>query len=123
MVDSLTHGLVGGFSWAVVTDVQVDRQRVIECIVCLGLAMSVDVDHFIAAKSFHLKVLTSLFLSDPGLGSATYFDFELTGQCFIFCQKFHHCCYLLVGAKCRDCTWSMQVGLSNEPVFGVSNQV
>ena len=57
MVDSLTHGLVGGLSWAVVTDIRMDRQRIIECIVCLGLAMAVDVDHFIAAKSFHFKVI------------------------------------------------------------------
>ena len=57
MADSLTHGLVGGISWAVVTNVQLDRQRVLEWIVCMGLAMSVDVDHFVAAKSLQLKVL------------------------------------------------------------------
>lgn len=58
--DSLTHGLVGGISWAVVTDVQLDRQRIAEGILCLALAMSVDLDHFMAAKSFHLKDALSL---------------------------------------------------------------
>ena len=56
LTDSLTHGLVGGVSWALVTDVHLNRQRIMEWFLCMGLAMAVDVDHFIAAKSFHLKV-------------------------------------------------------------------
>ena len=56
LTDSLTHGLVGGVSWAAVTDVSLNGQQVAECFFCMGLAMAVDLDHFIAAKSLHLKV-------------------------------------------------------------------
>lgn len=58
--DSLTHGIIGALSWAVVCNLKFRRQEVFECILCGALAMSVDVDHFLAAKSLSLKAALSL---------------------------------------------------------------
>ncbi|OWF50613.1 transmembrane protein 267-like [Mizuhopecten yessoensis] len=63
--DSLTHGLVGFFSWAIVIDLRPPTsdqwvKGFVQCIICMGLAMLVDVDHVIAARSINLHDLTSL---------------------------------------------------------------
>ncbi|XP_033725856.1 transmembrane protein 267-like [Pecten maximus] len=63
--DSLTHGLVGFFSWAIVIDLRplTSTQWVrglLQCIICMGLSMVVDVDHAIMARSLNLNDLVSL---------------------------------------------------------------
>ncbi|XP_060567037.1 transmembrane protein 267-like [Ruditapes philippinarum] len=65
ITDSLTHGIVGGISWAIICDFKFRKQECVECLLCMMLAMLVDVDHFIAAKSFSLKSALSLPTRPP----------------------------------------------------------
>ena len=55
ITDSLTHGLVAFFSWKIVRP-ETNWISFIEMVLCLLLAMAIDVDHFIAAQSFDLQV-------------------------------------------------------------------
>jgi len=64
-VDNITHGLVGFISWALVIRLtSFNVAQILQCSVCMVLAMAVDVDHFLAAKSFKLqvKMLTNFYL-------------------------------------------------------------
>lgn len=55
LIDSLTHGGVAFFCWAVL--IQAKNYRDIgECVLCGVLAMAIDGDHFIAAGSLSLEV-------------------------------------------------------------------
>ncbi|XP_053388142.1 transmembrane protein 267-like [Mercenaria mercenaria] len=65
LTDSLTHGIVGGISWAIVCDLKFKKQECLECILCLVLAMLVDTDHFLSARSFSLKAALSLPARPP----------------------------------------------------------
>ena len=59
--DSLTHGIVGAFSWTAVvmaTESLRSASKWIEILLAGILASSIDVDHFVAAKSMNLKVNT-----------------------------------------------------------------
>lgn len=55
LTDSLTHGLVAFFSWLAVRG-EVAPQPLVEMLVCMLMAMAVDSDHFIAARSLNLQV-------------------------------------------------------------------
>ena len=56
-VDNLTHGLVGVACWtAVVVGRTTVRKQLLGGLLAGALAMFLDVDHFIMAKSFELKV-------------------------------------------------------------------
>ncbi|XP_060085726.1 transmembrane protein 267-like [Ylistrum balloti] len=64
-LDSVTHGLVGFFSWAIVIELRPLTSghfigALIQCIVCMGLSMVVDVDHVLAAGTLNLQDLISL---------------------------------------------------------------
>ena len=54
--DSVTHGLVGFFSWAVITGLR-SRADLLQCGVSFMLASIIDLDHFIAARSLKLQVI------------------------------------------------------------------
>lgn len=56
LVDSFTHGFVGFLSWAIIIDFSMFGMDMLECSGCMVLAMLVDTDHFIAARSLQLKV-------------------------------------------------------------------
>ena len=56
ITDSLTHGLVGLVGWTVVTGASTTLGLLMEVCCCGVLAAVIDVDHFIAARSFHLEV-------------------------------------------------------------------
>lgn len=62
LVDLLTHGLIGFLSWAVVlyrTELyrnHLSKPIMAEVFVCGTLASFIDVDHFIAARSYRLEV-------------------------------------------------------------------
>lgn len=57
LADASTHGAVGAFSWAIVCFGQLYSDRpLFEVALSGALAVSVDVDHFIAAWSLSLKV-------------------------------------------------------------------
>lgn len=65
ITDSLTHGLVGFFSWAIVIDLRPLTSTpwvkgLFQCMICMGLAMFVDVDHVIMARSLNPHDLISL---------------------------------------------------------------
>lgn len=57
--DSITHGIVGAFSWATVIMVAENLRTApkwTEILLAGVMASSIDIDHFIAAKSLNLKV-------------------------------------------------------------------
>ena len=58
VVDNFSHGMVGAMSWAMVVLVipPCSLRQLAEVILCGLLASLLDVDHFIAARSFELKV-------------------------------------------------------------------
>lgn len=56
LTDNLTHAAVGFVSWAIVVGVECSTKRLMEMTVCAMLAASVDVDHFITARSLSLSV-------------------------------------------------------------------
>lgn len=56
LIDSFTHGFVGFLSWAIIIDFSMFGMDTLECSGCMMLAMLVDTDHFIAARSLQLKV-------------------------------------------------------------------
>ncbi|KAH3875484.1 transmembrane protein 267-like isoform X1 [Dreissena polymorpha] len=58
--DSVTHGLIGGISWAILTNATLCRSDMFQCLVAMMLSMMVDVDHFLAAGSLSLKAALSL---------------------------------------------------------------
>ncbi|XP_052089177.1 transmembrane protein 267-like [Mytilus californianus] len=60
LLDNLTHGFVGYFTWAIIVDLSDCGKDLIECSGCMMLAMVIDVDHFIAARSIKLKSALSL---------------------------------------------------------------
>ncbi|XP_046556075.1 transmembrane protein 267-like [Haliotis rubra] len=59
-IDSATHGLIALWSWALVENVNFDRYKLLNCLLCAVLAVSVDLDHFYAAGSFDIKTAVSL---------------------------------------------------------------
>ena len=59
LVDNTAHGLIAFVSWCVVSEIQT-RKDVLESILCGLIACAIDVDHFLAAKSFRLQVRGNL---------------------------------------------------------------
>ncbi|KAK7497776.1 hypothetical protein BaRGS_00010910 [Batillaria attramentaria] len=58
--DSITHGVVGMLSWAVVETPGLEACKWMSCVVCGILASAIDVDHFLAAKSLQLQDAVNL---------------------------------------------------------------
>ena len=56
IIDNLGHGLVAAFLWLVVVDYQLYIKNCLQVLLCCGLAMAIDIDHFIQARSLSLKV-------------------------------------------------------------------
>ena len=62
--DSLVHGIVGGWSWVNVllfnsasgVNGTSWTTRILQVALCVGMAISIDLDHMIEAKSFSIKV-------------------------------------------------------------------
>jgi len=62
VTDSLVHGVVGGWCWMnviLVLGEQFTAVRIMQIAACVAMATSIDVDHFIAAKSLSFKVIRS----------------------------------------------------------------
>ncbi|XP_019622820.1 PREDICTED: transmembrane protein 267-like [Branchiostoma belcheri] len=59
ITDNSAHGLVGLWSWGIVSGLRT-RHDVLHTLLCGLLASLVDTDHFIAARSFRLKDALSL---------------------------------------------------------------
>ena len=55
LVDNAAHGIIAFFSWCIVCEIHV-RRDLIDGVLCGVIACAVDIDHFIAAKSFKLQV-------------------------------------------------------------------
>lgn len=55
LIDSLTHGGVAFFSWAVLVQAR-NMRGLWESLICGLLGMVIDSDHFIAARSLSLQV-------------------------------------------------------------------
>lgn len=57
--DNSTHSVIGGLTWFIVS-LQIKNKhaviRLSEIFICALIASGIDLDHFIMAKSFHLKV-------------------------------------------------------------------
>ena len=62
VVDNTAHGVIAFVSWCVVSEIRT-RKDLMDGILCGFIACAIDVDHFIAAKSFKLQVRRSLDLS------------------------------------------------------------
>lgn len=60
MTDSLCHGLIAGISWFLVCEGKICRATIFETMTCAILAMTIDVDHFLAARSLNLHDAVSL---------------------------------------------------------------
>lgn len=54
LVDNAAHGIIAFFSWCIVCEIHV-RRDLIDGVLCGVIACAVDIDHFIAAKSFKLQ--------------------------------------------------------------------
>ena len=79
VTDSLVHGVVGGWCWMnviLVLGEQFTTVRVMQIAACVAMATSIDVDHFIAAKSLSFKVIISCI-------STTIFQGVVTPICAI----------------------------------------
>ncbi|KAG8229735.1 hypothetical protein J437_LFUL007910, partial [Ladona fulva] len=59
--DSVTHGVIGGLSWLVVANHYDMKKGILDSLLCAFISSAIDVDHFIAARSFSIKA--RLFLS------------------------------------------------------------
>ena len=60
--DSVVHGLVGGWCWANVLLLTSSEglswvARIGQVVLCIAMATAIDLDHFIEAKSFSIKVV------------------------------------------------------------------
>lgn len=55
LVDNGAHGMIAFVSWCIVTEMRT-RKDLMDAILCALIACAIDVDHFIAAKSFRLQV-------------------------------------------------------------------
>ena len=55
VADNAAHGIIAFFSWCIVCEIHT-RKHLIDGILCGIIACAIDLDHFIAAKSFKLKV-------------------------------------------------------------------
>ncbi|KAK6185482.1 hypothetical protein SNE40_007704 [Patella caerulea] len=51
----MTHGIVGFFSWAIVINFNFKGNQILSLLLCFFLALGVDLDHFIEAKSTDIK--------------------------------------------------------------------
>ncbi|XP_033100889.1 transmembrane protein 267-like [Anneissia japonica] len=61
LLDNFTHGIIGSWTWAVVLGGNLNSTKNLRQIILAGiLASCMDVDHFLAARSIHLKDATSL---------------------------------------------------------------
>lgn len=62
--DNSTHSIIGGLTWFIIT-LQLKNKsasfRIFEIFLCALIASVIDLDHFLMAKSFHLKVKLDLF--------------------------------------------------------------
>ena len=54
-LDNTAHGIIALVSWCIISEIQT-RKDLIDAIVCGIIACGIDVDHFIAARSFKLQV-------------------------------------------------------------------
>lgn len=54
-VDNTAHGIIALVSWCIISGIQTQKD-IIDAIVCGIIACVIDVDHFIAARSFKLQV-------------------------------------------------------------------
>ncbi|XP_067653884.1 transmembrane protein 267-like [Haliotis asinina] len=59
-IDSATRGLIALWSWALVENVNFDRYKLLNCLLCAVLSVSIDLDHFYAAGSFDIKTAVNL---------------------------------------------------------------
>lgn len=62
--DNLTHALIGAFTWIGMCVAKTSHPTLlyfIEIAVCGMFSSLMDLDHFLAAKSFHLKVFMQIF--------------------------------------------------------------
>ena len=55
VVDNTAHGIIALVSWCIISEIQA-RKDLIDAIMCGIIACGLDVDHFIAARSFKLQV-------------------------------------------------------------------
>lgn len=66
LIDSSTHAVVGGLVWTVVSlgsEIFTKWKICLQCIWCSLLAASVDIDHFLVARTMDLKVKLYFILS------------------------------------------------------------
>ena len=57
LVDNITHGLVGGLTWAaIIATHSITHKQLLEVGTASLLAMSLDIDHFLVAPSWSLQV-------------------------------------------------------------------
>lgn len=58
--DNTTHAIIGGLTWLIIS-LQIRNKnvliRVYEIFLCAFIASIIDLDHFIMARSIHLKVI------------------------------------------------------------------
>ena len=57
VMDSISHGLIALYAWLLVAEFNINAKCVASALLCAAIACLVDVDHFIAAGSWKLKVL------------------------------------------------------------------
>lgn len=62
LLDNLTHGGIAAVSWIIVVD---DSSKYLEIVVCGLMSCAVDVDHFLAARSFKLNDALNLSHRPP----------------------------------------------------------
>ncbi|ESO82880.1 hypothetical protein LOTGIDRAFT_229868 [Lottia gigantea] len=93
-VDSLTHGLVGLFSWAIVINFVFKGLDVVSLLMSFVVAVSIDLDHFLAAKSLFIQ--DALSLSERPPFHASTIVIILAATCWLIGYILHlHCSKIL----------------------------
>ncbi|XP_031575160.1 transmembrane protein 267-like [Actinia tenebrosa] len=98
MVDNMGHALIGGVSW--ITVVGIHRKGILQAIGCAVMSSLIDVDHFVMARSLHLKNAVSL-PHRPPLHATTILPFVvpiLQVWCAQNIPCLHHLPYMFIVA-------------------------
>ena len=62
LLDNCSHGIIALFAWLLVADFEISKKNILLALLCAICACFVDIDHFISAGSWKLKVFFYEFL-------------------------------------------------------------
>ncbi|XP_059177851.1 transmembrane protein 267-like [Physella acuta] len=90
LLDSCTHAVVGGLIWTIVSvgsEMFTKCKICLQCIWCSLLAASVDIDHFLVARTLDLKEATQIVGRPPFHNTSLILLFILFFVMIIICKR------------------------------------